>query len=465
MMSRKEKFSQRKKHSWNRKLKRISAIVALVLVGAFIGSHLYYQDHFKLTKINDVNVSGLTIAQATKKLNQSQIDENGHYLVVKRSKIKVNSSDVKQLFKDRSSMSMLASKRLNAKTQVSKKDYQYRIQTLLPKFKNRIDQLNLTRKPTTDSTIKLSNGQVTVKKGSQGTELDKAAMVSDFKKQAKDNLMIAVKMTQKTAAAPNSSAITKRKQALQKLLQNRVTLNTYKKTYVFKAKNWLVNGSVSANGTYKFDHTKVRQWVAKLANKVNTLGKSLTTKVAGKKVRVASGGTFGWKVNQSALTNAIVKGLQKQTSPTLNLKTYASGTGYGLKGVGKTFVAVDLKNLQEYVYSRGHLKAKIPIMSGTLTGGNATPTGTYFIMYKQRNATLRGRNSDGSKYASPVNYWEPVTLSGVGLHDSPWQPATVYGNPSARSEYHSHGCLNNPPSKMSTVWKYTYTHEPVVIFY
>ncbi|WP_225352951.1 L,D-transpeptidase [Lentilactobacillus parafarraginis] len=127
------------------------------------------------------------------------------------------------------------------------------------------------------------------------------------------------------------------------------------------------------------------------------------------------------------MSKAILTNLQKKQAASINLKNYVSGTGYGLKGAGKTYVAVDLTNLQEYVYKNGQLKVKIPIMSGTLTGGNATPTGSYFIMYKQRHATLRGKNSDGSKYASPVGYWEPVTLSGVGLHDSPCnrQPSMV----------------------------------------
>ncbi|MFD1126218.1 L,D-transpeptidase family protein [Lentilactobacillus raoultii] len=462
-MSRKEKFRQQKKASRNRKLKRFAAVAVLVLAGGFIGSHVYFQNHFKWTKINDVDVSGLTVAQATKKLNQSEIDQKGHYLVVKKSRIKLNSNDVKQLFKHRSSMSMLTSKQMSAQTEVSNHAYHYRMTVLLPKFKKRIDQLNITRKPTVDSTIKLANGQVTVKKGYQGNELDKASMVRDFKKQAKDNLIISVKMKKEVAASPDSSVIKNRKQALQKRLQNTVTLTTYNKSFTFKAGKWLTSGRVTANGKYHFDSTKLKNWVAKFANKVNTLGRSFTISKP-KKVRISNGGTYGWKINQQALSTALLKNLAKKNPKNLNLKHYVSGTGYGIKGAGKTYVAVDLTNLEEYVYKNGQLKAKIPIMSGTLTGGNATPTGSYFIMYKQRHATLRGKNSDGSKYASPVGYWEPVTLSGVGLHDSPWQPASVYGNPSARSQYHSHGCLNNPPSQMPKVWKYTHTNEPVVIY-
>lgn len=108
MISRKEKF---KKNQKSPRLKRILIGIVLLVIGGFIGSHIYFQNHFKFTKINDISVSGLTVAQATKKLNNSHIDEDGNYLVVKDSRIKVNSDDVKQLFKNRSSMSMVAVKK------------------------------------------------------------------------------------------------------------------------------------------------------------------------------------------------------------------------------------------------------------------------------------------------------------------------------------------------------------------
>lgn len=461
-VSRKEKFS-RKKHKGSL-LKRSLLVLVLLVFGGFIGSHIYFQNHFKFTKINNVDVSGLTVAQATKKLNNTHIDENGNYLVVRNSRIKINQSDVKQLFKDRSSMGLITSKKLNTKSDVSTKQYAYRIKTLLPQFKNRIDQINTDRTPTSDSKVLLKDQKLVVKKGKQGNELDKAAMVKSFKKQAKDNLMISVKMKKEVSATPTSTTIVNQKKQLRQALKNTVTLRTYNKTYHFVAKNWLTDGQPTATGKYKFNSVKIKNWVAKFAAKVDTAGKSLTI-TAPKRVRIAAGGTYGWKINQTTLSNAILKNLQKQDSATLKLSNYAVGTGYGTKGVGKTYVAVDLKNLEEYVYKDGKLKVKVPIMSGTLTGGNATPKGSYYIMYRQRHATLRGKNSDGSKYASPVGYWEPITMSGVGLHDSPWQPALVYGNPSARGQYHSHGCLNNPPSKMPSVWKYTHTNEPVVIYY
>ena len=58
----------------------------------------------------------------------------------------------------------------------------------------------------------------------------------------------------------------------------------------------------------------------------------------------------------------------------------------------------------------------------------------------QRNRVLRGKNADGSTYASPVKYWMPF-YGGYGIHDASWRKASEFNS----STYHSdgsHGCVN-----------------------
>lgn len=126
------------------------------------------------------------------------------------------------------------------------------------------------------------------------------------------------------------------------------------------------------------------------------------------------------------------------------------------------YVAVNLSTQHEYVIKDGQPVVSTGIMSGK-TGSNATPTGTFSIATKQSPSVLRGFNDDGSKYASPVNYWEPFN-GAIGLHDSPWQPSFVYGNPQYLSSYGSHGCINNPPSIMSQVYANTFVGETVYVY-
>lgn len=249
------------------------------------------------------------------------------------------------------------------------------------------------------------------------------------------------------------------------LLQHQVTVTTYKTNWHFKASDYLDTITQVKRGKYYFDSTKLTTKINQLANKVDTLGKSYQMKVHSGETKTVQGGTYGWQITQAALAKKIMSNLKHKTNSMINLKNYVSGLGYGKPKVNSNRVEIDLKNLMEYVYVDGKVKVKTPVMSGTVTGGNKTPQGTFYVLYKQRHATLRGNNNDGSKYASPVNYWVPITSDGVGLHDSPWQPANVYGNPSYRSKYHSHGCLNNPPSIMGKVFANVYVNEQVIIYY
>ncbi|WP_283679870.1 L,D-transpeptidase family protein [Lentilactobacillus sp. Marseille-Q4993] len=461
-MSRKEEVRKRRRRS--RIISGITAGVAVVAIG-ILGSTLYYNSHFKMTSIDGVNVSGMTVAQATEKLNDDAVKAKPNYIVLKSSQVKVDKDNVEQLFSTRNSMSMMTKQQFDAGNVISKKQQKYRLTKILPKFKNKIDKINASREQTVNSTVNLVNGKAVVKDGKQGTELDKQWMVKQFKKQAKSELVISVPKKQKEYDKPNSKAVKHQHVKLNNLLDNTVKVKTPTTTWTFKARNYVTDAKQLQNGTYQFGSTKVAARVKALAKKADTKGKPVTIRTHNKRKVKVPGGTYGWEINQGLFTRNIVANLQSGRSKTMNLKHYVQGTGYGKKGVGKTYVAVDLKNLREYVYVNGKLKVKVPVMSGTLSGGNSTPTGAYYIMYKDRNATLRGKNDDGSKYASPVNYWEPITMSGVGLHDSPWQPSYVYGNPSYRAHYHSHGCINNPPSLMKKVWANTKAYEPVVIYY
>lgn len=86
-------------------------------------------------------------------------------------------------------------------------------------------------------------------------------------------------------------------------------------------------------------------------------------------------------------------------------------------------------------YKNGGLFLSTSIVTGH-KGKHDTPRGTYRILGKSRNVTLRGPG-----YASPVSYWMPINGSGVGLHDATWRSSfggTIY------KRNGSHGCINMP---------------------
>ena len=55
----------------------------------------------------------------------------------------------------------------------------------------------------------------------------------------------------------------------------------------------------------------------------------------------------------------------------------------------------------------------------------------------------------------------PIDTTGVGIHDSPWQPA--YGG-TLYQTVGSHGCINTPPAIMTQLYDMVEAGIPVVVF-
>lgn len=90
-----------------------------------------------------------------------------------------------------------------------------------------------------------------------------------------------------------------------------------------------------------------------------------------------------------------------------------------------------------------------------------TPTGVWYIQYKESPSVLKGTNDDGSKYAVDVKYWMPFTLTGCGFHDNSWRKnwsKTAYLNDG------SYGCVNLKPSDAPKVWNNIEKNEAVIIY-
>lgn len=457
---------KRKKNQSNNRWKLvISGVIAIILL-SLLGQQYYFQNRFRFIKVGNVNLLGLTVKQATDKLNQLPHYNKDTYLVFPDMQVKVTQDQVQQLFDKQNQFLNLKPQRISEKQFVTDQDYQQRIKEVLPSLQKSITKLNLNKTKTKQPQAVIKNYQATVYKGIKGNDFDADAMVASFKKQAPTQLTIAVKKTPVKYFANNGPEIKKQMAALTELMGREVVVKGLKETMTIPASEYIKTAWYSQSAQrYVFKAPKLGHKMAAYAKSVETFGKPVTIKNYYGKMTKIKGGTLGWRINKAKLTKAIFNEFNQKHPQTINLKQYVTGTGYGLKGMGKSYVEVDLKNLMEYVYVNGKLVVKTPIMSGTIGGGNETPQGAFFVMYKQRNSVLRGFNDDGSKYASPVNYWVPITTTGVGFHDSPWQPASVYGNPEARATRHSHGCLNNPPAVMGQVYSAMTVNMPVAIYY
>ncbi len=290
--------------------------------------------------------------------------------------------------------------------------------------------------------------------------------------------------TKQHTALPNKKNFVynsqKLKQAKNKLVQiNKAIVNYHLdgKTYKLKADSLLDQASYE-NGQYKIGNTsKLKDKLKQIDHEASTLHRSYkfvvpTGNSANGKTITVTNKTYGWGVYMKHTLPAVEKAFlngQKNVNGAkylygVGFSTYAHGYGKGNHGVGNSYVVVSIKKQELWVVKNGKVVVHLPnVVTGTYTGGkgNRTPTGVWYIMYKQSPSVLRGRNDDGSKYASKVKYWMPFTLSGCGLHDASWR---TDWSKTAYLQGGSHGCVNIQPAQIHSVWAHVKTNEAVVIY-
>ena len=118
------------------------------------------------------------------------------------------------------------------------------------------------------------------------------------------------------------------------------------------------------------------------------------------------------------------------------------------------------------MYVNGNKVVESDIVSGDASGKYSstenfeTPSGTYYIYYKEPNATLRGVG-----YATPVAYWMPFN-GGIGLHDATWRGPNDFGGEIYKTPGMggSHGCINLPLDVAATIFQNAYSGLPVVCY-
>lgn len=124
------------------------------------------------------------------------------------------------------------------------------------------------------------------------------------------------------------------------------------------------------------------------------------------------------------------------------------------------YLEIDLTRQKVWLYRNGKCIVSGKCVSGNVSGGHSTPTGMFYLDYKTTDTYLRGRNNDGSKYNSHVNFWMPFN-GGIGLHDATWRSrfgGTIY-------RYNgSHGCINLPYSVAKKIYE-NINYKTLIIVY
>ena len=115
-------------------------------------------------------------------------------------------------------------------------------------------------------------------------------------------------------------------------------------------------------------------------------------------------------------------------------------------------ISISEQALRYYEYG------ELALYSDIVTGINdGTPVGTFSVVNKARNVTLKGDD-----YESHVDYWIAFYGSSYGMHDASWR--SYFGGSIYRYNG-SHGCVNMPYYKVQQLYYLADYGTPVYIHY
>ncbi|KRN27877.1 ErfK YbiS YcfS YnhG family protein [Lactobacillus selangorensis] len=438
----------------------------IVLLVAFGGWHVsHYRTHFLPgTKIAGVALGGQTVAAADKTLTQhfktktySLVENKKTLAQFSGQKIGVEhhfTAELKQQMKQQKAWQLTG----HVQAATTKDAVQFNQAALKQYCANLAAKLNVNRtKPRNATLVKKNNSYVTVK-GQKGNTISPATLKTLIVAAvSQDKGKIAAKQAYAEPSVTTSSkSLTDAKQLL-KDIQNEDAKYSIAGSTVTIPKADLYDWTTYTNDQVQLDQSKVKAYVAALGAKYSTYKRKMSFNSTKQGTVSVKAKTYGWSIKEGAETKGLTAEILKGKSFTRTPITEGVGYNNG-EGIGNTYVEVDKKNQHEWYYKDGKLVMDSDVVTGK--PGEDTPSGVFFIWNKQRNATLTGKNDDGSDYSSAVSYWMPIDYTGVGLHDSPWQPE--YGG-TWYKEHGSHGCVNNPPSFIAKLYPAVALDTPVVI--
>lgn len=460
----------------------ISAVAALLLV-LLVGAGIHQHTHFnRNTTINGVPVGGLTAQQAydkvkgTKRVNKVYL--NGQLIyqgtatasgIGHRDRAKFDQALKKQ------ATFFPSSKRQNVLVWTSRIKHDPQSAAKKQAVVNRLQQLNQGRRAPVDAYAVLEGGKVKLVAAKQGTQYDQAAVLKQFNQRAANGTVRLTTKRQHPLPA-SSKTVQDEKKRLEKLTGRSVSYKVEDKSYQFTTAD-VITRATYRNGKYHFDTSAVDGRIKEINRAQATLGRAFKfTTHDGKVITTNRKGTYGWKISDQragqTLTQALAGGKKSVSAArdVYGIGYTTRGTGYGVTsndGIGDTYAELSIADQHTWFYRDGKCVFDADVVTGANNPQNETPKGVWYIMYQQSPSVLKGKNNDGSNYASKVQYWSQFTNSGCGFHDASWRKnwsKTAYLSGDNVATGGSHGCANMHPSDAGAAYHALQVDEPVIVY-
>ena len=456
----------------------ISVLAILgVLVGVYFGMAKKYSECFMMgTTVNGIDCSGLTVEKVGTIL-QKQVEEyvltiegaNGATEEIKGTEIGIVYNGYRQLEESfKAQNSYMWPKALFETNDITAEiDFQYDSVKLDEKIATLECLKPENQVAAVDATVVYQEGQFVIQEESYGTQIDTVklnevivAAVSSIG--TKVNIQEEGCFIQPRFTKDSSEVIAARDEMNKYLIAN-ITYSlddivvTVDKNQTYQ---WI---SVDENMTPIISEDAVKSFTKTLGEQYNTpdRGGQITTPT-GKVVDIALAG-YGRIVGVDAEAKQLIADIKEGKTVTREPIFSRAATPEGQTIWGATYIEVDVSAQHMWYIVNGAIALETDIVTGN-RGSHDTPTGTFSIVEKMRNKTLRGRPLPNGKpsYLTPVSYWMRITWSGIGFHDATWQPTfggeRYFGNG-------SHGCINMPLDMAAALYGAVPMGTPVVIHY
>lgn len=225
--------------------------------------------------------------------------------------------------------------------------------------------------------------------------------------------------------------------------------------------NWIARGEDGSflydeEGNLAVDDSKIEEFIEKLADEYDTVGGIRHFEATRGEMVAVEGGIYGNKLNRKAEKVYLKKAFREKEKGIHTPEYMQKGWKQGKDDIGSTYIEIDMKEQEMYYYKNGRLELQTQVVTGNTGRRMGTPEGVNYVYGKQENRILRGPG-----YASHVNFWMPVK-GNIGIHDASWR--SEYGGEIYQTNG-SHGCINTPYEEMSRFYEMVEVGTPVVMFY
>ncbi len=489
--SAKKPASRKKK----KKLRNNTGILCGAILGAFVvtigGAYCvgraYYSGKFLAdTYINGVNVSGLDYEEACKKTGADVTPKKLSFTTVDGKQIDISTADFDYKRNSKDEVKKLLGQVKHSSWfsgLISKSEYTYTENATYDsdKLEKLIKDAKWGDAETADATLELTDDGYVINKEVQGNKVTDMDQLIYLAETALSNGEFDVTLTADsgvyTQPEVTSDDYKEQCDARNKVFDMSITYDFDYTTETLTGKELLKILDVDDEGNYKVDEDKAMEYVEKLAKKYDTYDteRKFKATLQGKiTVPTSTDAKYGWWIDKEKTRDALVEMLEEGESVASVDPIYYSTGYYDFTGVesarskdddiGDTYIEIDLSNQELWYYKKGKLEYDCYIVSGqTTSAARTTLPGVYKLWAKDTNYRMKDSNADGDKWDVTCNFWNNVSLCGIGLHDSVWRNGAFGG--SIYKWNGSHGCINMPYDGAKYIYDNVELGTPVVMYY